>query len=149
MKTVPLRLSLTLIALLFASCPAETWIPVGGIQRPAVAKGDVIFLDSPPTRPYEVIGIMTPPSGEYETEAAAVKAMRKEAAKYGADAIYIESQSEAGGWQFGTGFGGVSGGSFSELRFRAKAIIFTAPGRSEPPQKERSAASASAGLLQF
>jgi hypothetical protein len=60
-----------------------------------------------------------PPAGEYETEAEAVRAMRKQAAKRGADAIYIESQSESGGWKFGT-MGGLSGGSFSELRFRAE-----------------------------
>ncbi len=41
-------------------------------------------------------------------------------AKYGADAIFIESQSESGGWRFK----GASGGSFSELRFRAKAIVW-------------------------
>jgi hypothetical protein len=46
--------------------------------------------------------------------------MRKIAAKYGADAIYIESQSEAGGWRFE----GMSGGSFSELHIRAKAIVW-------------------------
>lgn len=107
----------------FTGCPAETWIPLEP-QRAAVVKGHVQFLDSVPTRPHEVIGIITPPAGEYETEAEAVKAMRRQAAKYGADAIYIESQSETGGWKFGSGFGGVSGGSFSELRFRAKAIVW-------------------------
>ena len=71
-----------------------------------------------------MIGIITPPAGEYATEAEAVKDMRKIAAKYGANAIYIESQSESGGWKFGSGFGGLSGGSFSELRFRAKAIVW-------------------------
>jgi hypothetical protein len=28
------------------------------------------------------------------------------------------------GWRFATGFGGASGGSFSELRFRVKAIVW-------------------------
>jgi hypothetical protein len=112
-----------LLSLLFVSCPSEVWIPVGGVQRAAVAKGQVVFLEYPPTRPHEVIGIITPPAGEYETEAEAVKAMLKIAAKYGADAIYMESQSESGGWKFGT-VGGLSGGSFSELRFRAKAIVW-------------------------
>lgn len=74
--------------------------------------------------PFEVVGIITPVAGEYETEAEAVKAMRQQAAKRGADALYIESMSESGGWKFGSGFGGVSGGSFSELRFRAKAIVW-------------------------
>jgi hypothetical protein len=106
---------------LLTGCPSATWIQVSS-DRPATYPNAVQFLDAPPTRPHEVVGIITPPSGEYETEAEAVKAMRKQAAKHGADAIYIESQSEAGGWKFGSGFGGVSGGSFSELRFRAKAI---------------------------
>jgi hypothetical protein len=113
-----------LFSLFFVSCPAETWISLTSHQQPAVTRSHVQFLDSPPTRPHEVIGIITPPAGQYETEAEAVKEMRAQAAKYGADAIYIESQSESGSWRFGSGFGGVSGGSFSELRFRAKAIVW-------------------------
>lgn len=125
MKTSQTLLALgSLLSFFFVSCGAEVWIPVGANQHPAVAKGHVQFLDSPPKRPHEVIGIITPPAGRYETEAAAVKGMRREAAKYGADAIYIESRTEAGGWLFGSGFGSVSGGSFSELRFRAKAIVW-------------------------
>jgi hypothetical protein len=108
---------------LLTACPSETWIQMSN-DRPAIYSGAVQFLDGPPTRPYEVVGIITPPAGEYETEAEAVKAMRKQAAKHGANAVYIESQTESGGWKFGSGWGGVSGGSFSELRFRAKAIVW-------------------------
>ena len=72
-----------------------------------------------------MIGIITPPSGEYETFAEAVKEMRKEAAKRGADAVYIESQTESGGWRFNVGgWGRPEGGSFSEVTFRAKAIVW-------------------------
>ena len=117
-------LSLALFSFLFIGCPSQIWIPLEQQPRAAVAKGNVQFLEYAPTRPHKVIGIITPPTGEYETEAAAVKAMRGIAAKYGADAIYIESQSEVGGWRFGTGWGGASGGSFSEIRFRAKAIVW-------------------------
>ena len=60
----------------------EVWIPQGS-ARAAVTREHVQFLESPPQRPYGVIGIITPESGKYETEAEAVKAMRKEAAKYG------------------------------------------------------------------
>jgi hypothetical protein len=124
-KTSQTLLALSsLLSCFFVSCGAEVWIPIGASQHPAVAKGHVQFLDSPPKSPHEVIGIITPPVGAYETEAAAVKGMRRAAAKYGADAIYIESRSEAGGWHFGSGFGGFAGGSFSELRFRAKAIVW-------------------------
>lgn len=122
MKT-PTALLLLGAALLFSGC-ADVWIPVAGHSRAAVTKESVVFLESPPARPHIVVGIITPESGEYDTEAEAVKAMRGIAAKHGADAIYIESQSESGGWKFGTGWGGASGGSFSELRFRAKAIAW-------------------------
>jgi len=121
MRNTPL---IALVAL-FTSCGGpEMWIPQGS-SRPAVAREHVQFLDSPPQRPYAVIGIITPPAGEYETEAEAVKAMRKEAAKHGADAVYIESQTESGGWRFSVGgFGRPSGGSFREVTFRAKAIVW-------------------------
>ena len=79
----------------------EVWIPQGN-SRPAVTREHVQYLDSPPQRPYRVIGIITPPSREYETLAEAVKAIRKEAAKHGADAVYVESQ----------------------VTFRAKAIVW-------------------------
>jgi len=101
----------------------EVWIPQGP-SRPAVAREQVQFLDSPPQRPYRVVGIITPPAGEYETEAEAVKAMRKEAAKRGADAIYIESATKEGGWRFGFSRFGGEGGSFSDVQYRAKAIVW-------------------------
>lgn len=51
-------------------------------------KGHVQFLDNPPTRPHEVIGIITPPAGEYETEAEAVKAMRAQGSEIRSDVIF-------------------------------------------------------------
>lgn len=117
-----IMLAIVLAAMLTA-CPSETWIQVRN-DRPAAYPQQVEFLETPPSRPHEVVGIITPKTGEYETEAEAVKAMRKIAAKHGADAIYIESQSETGGWKVDSGFGGFSGGSVSELHFRAKAIAW-------------------------
>ncbi len=64
--------------------------------------------------------VITPPEGEYDTEAAAVHAIRREAAKHGADAVFIEEQTEGTGWSFH----GTKGGSFSTLRIRAKAIAW-------------------------
>ena len=61
---------------------------------------------------------------EYETEAEAVKAMRKEAAKHGADAIFIESATKEGGWRFGFSRFGGEGGSFSDVQYRARAIVW-------------------------
>ena len=113
-----------LLAVLAAGCPAEMWIPVETVPRAPVSFEHVQFLDSAPDKPYVVIGIITPEAGEYDTEAAAVKAMRKEAAKHGADAIFIESRSEATGWKFDSGFLGAKGGSFKEAVYRAKAIVW-------------------------
>jgi hypothetical protein len=97
---------ITLTLAFFTSCGSpDMWIPQGN-SRPAVAREHVQYLDSPPQRPYSVIGIITPPSGKFETVAEAVHAMRKEAAKHGADAIYIE-------------------GSFRTVSFRAKAIVWS------------------------
>jgi len=44
-------------------------------NRPPIEQ--VQYLEYPPQRPHVEIGIITPPSGEYDTEAAAVKEMRK------------------------------------------------------------------------
>lgn len=105
----------------------EVWIPQGS-SRPAVTREHVQFLEQPPSRPYAVVGIITPPSGEYDTLAEAVKAMRKEAAKHGADAVFIESYTESTGWRFSVGgpgsWGGGSGGSVRNLNIRAKAIVW-------------------------
>ena len=113
--------ALVLTLAFLTSCGGpEVWIPQGN-SRPAVTREHVQYLDSPPQRPYRVIGIITPPSREYETLAEAVKAVRKEAGKHGADAVYIESQTGSG-WRFS--WGGGSGGTFREVTFRAKAIVW-------------------------
>jgi len=117
-----LTLSSVAIVVLLTACPADMWIPVETAPRPAVPFQHVAYLDAPPTRPFVVLGIITPPSDEYDTEAEAVKAIRKEAAKHGADAIMIESLSEGTGWRFG--FVG-SKGSFKTMTVRAKAIAWT------------------------
>jgi hypothetical protein len=109
---------------LFGSCRGtEVWIPLAS-SRAVVPMASVQFLEYPPQRPHTVIGILTPKSGEYETEAAAVKAMRKEGARHGADAIYFESATKEGGWRFGFSRFGGEGGSFSEVQYRAKAIVW-------------------------
>jgi hypothetical protein len=101
----------------------ETWIPIAA-NRPAVTREHVQYLENPPQRPHIVIGIITPPAGEYDTEAEAVKAMRKEAARHGADAIYFESATKEGGWRFGFSRFGGEGGSFSDVQYRARAIVW-------------------------
>ena len=113
-----------LVALLLCACPAEMWIPVETVPRQAVTMEHVQYLEEMPAKPFTVIGIITPPAGEYDTEAEAVKAMRREAAKHGADAIFIESRNETTGWKFSASPFGGSGGSSKDVVFRAKAIVW-------------------------
>jgi hypothetical protein len=122
---VTVKRSVLVVALaILTSCGGtETWIPIAA-NRPAVSRVHVQYLENPPQRPHIVIGIITPPAGEYETEAEAVKAMRKEAAKHGADAIFIESATKEGGWRFGFSRFGGEGGSFSDVQYRARAIVW-------------------------
>ncbi len=119
---------LAAIATLLGGCGGtEMWIPVSENQ-PAVKREQVRFLEGAPAEPYRVIGVITPPPGQYVTEAEAVKAMRRLAAKHGADAIFIESATEQGGWVTSKRpFVGASGRSTNELHLRAKAIVFDTP----------------------
>jgi hypothetical protein len=112
-----------LLALVTSCRGPEMWIPEGN-ARAAVRREHVQFLESPPQRPYAVIGIITPKPGQYETEAQAVNAMRKEAAKHGADAIYFEWATLESGWHFGFGKWGGEGGTFSNVQYRAEAIVW-------------------------
>jgi hypothetical protein len=118
-------LHLSLLVIFLSSCRGpEIWIPQGS-PRAAVTMAHVQYLESPPQRAHIVIGIITPKIGEYETLAEAVKVIRKEAAKRGADAVYIETQTKEGDWQFSIGgWGRPEGESFSEMTFRAKAIVW-------------------------
>jgi hypothetical protein len=119
-----MRTTLIVSLLLLAGCSTNMWIPVQTSPRASVPASHVQFLEAPPDRPFEVIGIITPPVDEYETEAEAVRAILKEAARHGADAIFIESQKEHEGWGFSAGMFGASGGSGMSTAYRAKAIIW-------------------------
>lgn len=100
------------------------WIPIQTVPRQRVNVEHVQYLEAPPDKPYDVVGIITPPVDEYDTEAQAIKDMREVAAKHGADAIFVESQTESSGWRFSSGFGGAKGGTFKGVAYRAKAIVW-------------------------
>lgn len=111
--------------LLLCGCTTvNMWIPVQSVTRSPVSVAHVQYLEAPPDRPYDVIGIITPPMDDFETEAQAVSAIRKEAARHGADAIFIESQREHEGWGFSAGMFGAGGGSGVSVAYRAKAIAW-------------------------
>ena len=114
----------TLVLCGCVTVPLEMWIPLDTASRLPRSMDKVLYLEAPPDRPYTVVGIITPPADEYETDAEAVKAMRIEAAKHGADAIFIESRTETSGWQFSANSFGASGGNSSGVVYRAKAIVW-------------------------
>ena len=114
---------LTLMAL--CGCPAEMWIPLDTASRAARPLQEVQYLEALPEKPFTIVGIITPPEGEYETEAEMIKAMRIAAATHGADAIFVESRTETIGWHFSGNAYGVSGGSGGDVVvYRAKAIVW-------------------------
>jgi hypothetical protein len=92
--------------------------------RAATYPRNVEYLESPPDRPYTVIGILTPPAGFYDTEAEAIHDMRIYAAEHGADAMFIESRTETSGWAFSANGWGAAGGSTGGIVYRAKAIVW-------------------------
>lgn len=100
------RVALFSALALLSACATDTWIPVRTVERAPVNREDVEYLDSAPKRAHTAIGIITP--GAVTTEAAAVKRIRKQAARHGADAFYIESSIAEGPW----------------VRVRAKAIVW-------------------------
>ena len=116
-----IRVVIIAALVLSTACSADMWIPLQTAPRSPVSYE---HLQTAPDRPYLEIGIITPPEDEYETEAVMVKALRKEAARHGADAIFIETQDEKQGWHFDVGRFGGSGGSGTLTRVRAKAIVW-------------------------
>jgi hypothetical protein len=118
------RIIASLALLILSACATEMWIPLETSPRQPVMLEQVAFLQEPPDKPYTVVGIITPPPGEYDTEAEAVKAIRRVAALHGASAVYIESQTTAEGWKFSASPWGASGGTDNDVIFRAKAIVW-------------------------
>lgn len=96
----------TLVVLLSCVTADQMYVPMDTITRAPKQAQFVVLLDgAPDDRPFRVIGVISPPVGEYESYAEIVNAARKVAAKNGADAIYLEHTT------------GITG-------FRAKAIVW-------------------------
>ena len=87
------------IAFIVVGCMTDNdlkqwYVPMNLDKRPAVAVDHVEFLDRLPVdRPYIVAGTIAPPRSEFDTWEDEVKAIRRIAALYGADAIYLEPES--------------------------------------------------------
>ena len=91
----------SLISFIISSCASGTAL-VTGVQRPATSPESVILYTEPPAN-YEVIGIVTASSDSGWTDQGsieyALKEIKKQAAKIGANGILLEnvSQSTSGG----------------------------------------------------
>lgn len=94
-------LAFSLISFIISSCASGTAL-VTGVQRPATSPESVILYTEPPVN-YEVIGIVTASSDSGWTDQGsleyALKEIKKQAAKIGANGILLEnvSQSTSGG----------------------------------------------------
>lgn len=90
-----------MISFIISSCASGTAL-VTGVQRPATSPESVILYTEPPAN-YEVIGIVTASSDSGWTDQGsleyALKEIKKQAAKIGANGILLEnvSQSTSGG----------------------------------------------------
>jgi len=87
----------------------------------------VAFLDAPPSdRQYRVIGYICPPVGKFHSWGERLNATRAAASLYGADAVYIDQQSEGELWSFKVNQwgGGGSGGKYKDVHIRAVAIAY-------------------------
>lgn len=111
----------TVLLLALAACASDSWIPVQTAPRPAVSDDHVAFLDAAPSRAFAVVGVISTQPGDYDSEASAVKGMRHEAAKHGADAIFIDSISQSHQQPVGL-IGHILLGS--GYAYRAKAIVW-------------------------
>jgi hypothetical protein len=105
----------------------EVWTPLDAAARASRDADDVEHLEALPDKPYTVIGIITPLANAYGSDAKAVKAMRTEAARHGADAIFIETHPEAGGWHFSAQSFEGSDDCSGYVIFHAKAIAWQQP----------------------
>lgn len=100
-KNILFIFAFSLISLIISSCASGTAL-VTGVQRPATSPESVILYTEPPVN-YEVIGIVTASSDSGWTDQGsleyALKEIKKQAAKIGANGILLEnvSQSTSGG----------------------------------------------------
>jgi len=85
------------VALLMASCVTanDMWMPTDSRMRASKPSESVVLLENEPTeRPFEVIGVITPPMTEYDSLAQAVNAARRIAASKGADAVFLDKSAK-------------------------------------------------------
>jgi len=86
-----------MVALLLASCITanDMWMPTDSRVRGGKPTENVVLLEREPTdRPFEVIGVITPPMTEYDSLAQAVNAARRIAAGKGADAVFLDKSAK-------------------------------------------------------
>lgn len=90
---------LILLAFLAACSTSGTSIPIGKTVYPSVPPESVYLLLESPKEPHEIIAVVegVAATDDYftkkRTETAALDAMKKEAARLGADAIILENKS--------------------------------------------------------
>lgn len=136
---------LVILALLtmgaIAGCATEgTSIPIGEQRFAPTDPVSLVLLTSEPSRAHTVVAMVEGVAAtddyfgsEAKTQAAAVQAMRKEAARLGAHAVVLSGKSSEASAAITTGNGIVSGGyftatattmGFQKIRVAGKAIRY-------------------------
>jgi hypothetical protein len=96
-----------LAALLFAAaCGSHDreemlkwYIPLESSGGPQKRADQVRFLESEPTdRKFKVVGIIAPPDDKFDSFGETINAVRSLAGLYGADAVFLISESEGEKW---------------------------------------------------
>lgn len=119
-----LSVVILVVACATADSQWEWFIPVGDtiVTQQKNPTKRVAFLDEEPQdRPFEVIGIIAPPEGSFESYTEGVEKIRAVAAMYGADAVFVTSDREGTGreWRFGQGVVDAK-----RVAMKAKAIVW-------------------------
>ena len=116
---------LALISLCFSGCATEgTSIPIGTAKNYAPTAPDgIVLLVAPPQQRHEIIALVEGVAStddylsEKRTQDAAIEAMRKEAARLGANAIVLTSKGTEPYAQVTTGTGAAFGGGAGNAYF--------------------------------
>jgi hypothetical protein len=115
------RASLVLLVIALCGCAASASFTQTGDRYPAF-KGPVKVFFEVPDLDYQRIGIVSSQGGSSHSKADMLKAMQKEAAEYGANAIIVISEKTKENLAFSAGEFGAFGGTFTEKNASAVAV---------------------------
>lgn len=121
MKGTKLCLIILLSTLLLAGCATASFTQTGE-EYPAYDGIVRVFFEKPEEVEYEKIGIVSSKGGSIHDQADMIKALQKEAAEHGANAIIVVSADEKQGAVLSSGQYGTFASTTTEKNMTAVAI---------------------------